>query len=332
MSHRWVKAQVGGWLMRAVRRVGSGVAVVEVPEPHVLDGDQQIVQVVSAGICGSDVHMLAEGLGGVTFGHEFGGRLSDGTVVAIRPTGTCGSCVPCRSGRGNLCGDAFMRFHGGTRDGGFADRVAVDANEIYRLPSTLAPTSAALVEPLAVAVHGLRRTELSAGQQIAVIGGGSVGLAAVAAALDADIGVDIEARYEHQQRAADALGAHIGVGSQGGAQQYDVVVDAVGTQTAFDRAVQLCRSGGVVIELGVFWDPVLMGRDVVLREITIAPAVFYAHTHDQDDFTTAIGVLARRPDIENILVTHRFALDDAAEAFRVAQDRSSGAIKVHFII
>ena len=318
--------------MRAIRRLDSGVSLVEVPEPPAPNGDEQILQVVSAGICGSDLHMLAEGLGGVTFGHEFGGRLADGTVVAVRPTGMCGRCAPCQAGRGNLCGDAFMRFHGGTRDGGFADRVVVDANEVYQLPTSLAPTSAALVEPLAVAVHGLRRTELSNGQQIAVIGGGSVGLAAVAAARHFGVEVDIDARYEHQQRAADALGARIGVGPQGRERQYDVVVDAVGSQSAFDRAVQLCRSGGVVIELGVFWDPVLMGRDVVLREITIAPAVFYAHTHDEDDFTTAIDVLVRRPDIEDILVTHRFTLDDAAEAFRVAGDRSSGAIKVHFVI
>jgi threonine dehydrogenase-like Zn-dependent dehydrogenase len=159
-----------------------------------------------------------------------------------------------------------------------------------------------------------------------------VGLAAVAAARHFGVEVDIDARYEHQQRAADALGARIGVGPQGRERQYDVVVDAVGSQSAFDRAVQLCRSGGIVIELGVFWDPVLMGRDVVLREITIAPAVFYAHTHDEDDFTAAIDVLVRRPDIEDILVTHRFTLDDAAEAFRGAGDRSSGAIKVHFVI
>lgn len=318
--------------MRAVRRLDTGVTVVDVPEPGVPAIDQHVVHVVSAGICGSDVHMLAEGLGGVTFGHEFGGRLADGTMVAVRPTGMCGTCAPCMAGRGNLCGDAFMRFHGGTRDGGFADQVVVDTNEIYLLPTSLAPTSAALVEPLAVAVHGLRRTALHAGQRIAIIGGGSVGLAVVAAARHAGLEVDIEARYEHQQRAADALGAHIGLGRKGGAQQYDVVVDAVGSQSAFDRAVKVCRSGGVVIELGVFWDPVMMGRDVVLREVTIAPAVFYAHSHDEDDFTTAIEVLARRPDIEDILVTHRFALEDAAEAFRVAADRSSGAIKVQFVV
>lgn len=310
----------------------SQVAVVEVPEPAAPSGDQQIVQVVSAGICGSDVHMLAEGLGGVTFGHEFGGRLADGTVVAVRPTGRCGSCASCRSGRGNLCGDAFMRFHGGTRDGGFADRVVVDADQIHRLPASLAPTSAALVEPLAVAVHGLRRTTLQPGQRIAVIGGGSVGLAAVAAARHAGVEVDIEARYDHQREAADALGAKIGVARQNEDRQYDVVIDAVGSQSAFDRAVQVCRSGGVMIELGVYWDPVMVGRDVVLREITIAPAVFYAHTHDEDDFTTAIDVLVQRPEIEDIMVTHRFALDEAVEAFRVAQDRSAGAIKVHFLV
>lgn len=313
--------------MRAVRSDGSGVAMVEVPELRSAPPGQRLVQVVSAGICGSDLHMVAEGLAGVTLGHEFGGRLEDGTMVAVRPTGRCGRCAACSAGRGNLCGDAFMRFHGGTVDGGCADQVVVDADEVYPIPATMSATSAALVEPIAVAVHGLRRTTLHAGQRIAVIGGGSVGLAAVAAARHQGVEVDIETRYPHQQRAADGLGARIGLG-----ERYDVVVDAVGSQSAFDRAVQVCRNGGVIVELGVFWSPVSVGRDVVLREITVAPAVFYAHTHDEDDFVTAIDVVHRRPEIEDLLVTHRFGLDDATEAFRVAADRSAGAIKVHFVI
>lgn len=313
--------------MKAVRRVGTVVAVVDVPVPADPDGQRARVHVVSAGICGSDLHMLAEGLSGVTLGHEFGGRLDDGTMVAVRPTGRCGACTACAVGRGNLCADAFMRFHGGSVDGGCAEQVLVDADEVYRLPAGMSPTSAALVEPIAVAVHGLRRTTLHPDQRIAVVGGGSVGLAAVAAARHAGVEVDIEARYPHQQFAAEGLGARIGL-----SDRYDVVVDAVGSQSAFDRAVQVCRNGGVVIELGVFWTPVTLGRDVVLREITIAPAVFYAHTHDEDDFVTAIDVVRRRPDIEDLLVTHRFGLDEAAEAFRVAADRSAGAIKVHFVI
>ncbi|MGA0878228.1 MAG: zinc-dependent alcohol dehydrogenase [Ilumatobacteraceae bacterium] len=313
--------------MKAVRRVGSQVAMVEVPRPGEPTEGRVRVRVVSAGICGSDLHMLAEGLGGVTLGHEFGGLLDDGTVVAVRPTGWCGQCAACSSGRGNLCGDAFMRFHGGTIDGGCAEEVLVDADEVYPVPANVPPSAAALVEPIAVAVHGLRRSVMQPGQRIAVIGGGSVGLAVAAAARHLGADVDLEARYSHQQDAADALGARIGV-----TDRYDLVVDAVGSQSAFDRSVQACRNGGVVVELGVFWTPVSMSRDVVLREVTIAPAVFYAHTHDEEDFTTAVDVLARRPDIERVMVTHRFGLDEAEEAFRVAGDRSSGAIKVHFVV
>ncbi|MFM7756593.1 MAG: alcohol dehydrogenase catalytic domain-containing protein, partial [Actinomycetota bacterium] len=136
---------------------------------------------------------------------------ADGTLVAVRPTGGCGTCPACAGGRGNWCLDAFLRFHGGTLDGGFAEEVLVDADEVYPLAPDLPATSAALVEPIAVAVHGLRRTVVHPGQRIAVVGGGSVGLAAVAAARHLGVEVDIEARYPHQQRAADALGARIGV-------------------------------------------------------------------------------------------------------------------------
>lgn len=302
------------------------MAVVEVDEPVVATG-HDLVHVSRAGICGSDLHMIAEGFTGVTLGHEFSGRLGDGRLVAVRPTGACGACVQCSRGRINLCSSAFGAFHGGLIDGGWADQVAVDSSTMFALPVSVTPGGAALVEPIAVAVHGIRRVAVEPGQRVAVVGGGSVGLAA--AAVLAHIGhiVDIDARYVHQRAAAEAIGAHIGLSGN-----YDVVIDAVGTQSAVDTSVRACRSGGTVVELGVFWEPVTFGRDLTLREISLVPALFYAHEHSVSDFEEAIDVIASRPDLESIFVTHVFPLDEAARAVRVAADRSSGAIKVQLDI
>lgn len=300
------------------------MVVVETPEPA---SSALVLTVETAGICGSDLHMLGLGPSEVTLGHEFGGRLPDGRRVAVRPIGRCGSCDSCRGFRANLCADAFARFQGGAIDGGFADRVAVDPDTVFPLYDSQTAGAAALAEPIAVAVHGVRRVDVQPGMSVAVVGAGSVGLATVAVLVDFGIDVHVEARYEHQQRAVEALGGRVGLEGS-----YDVVFDAVGSQSAFATALGACRSGADLVELGVFWDPVSMGADVVLREITIRPAVFYTHQHDGSDFQTAIDVLHRSPHIEDVMVTHRFSLDDAAEAFRVAADRRSGALKVHLVV
>lgn len=310
--------------MRAVRRHDHGVVVVDVPEPA---DDGPVLAVETAGICGSDLHMLGLGASDVVLGHEFGGRLPDGRRVAVRPIGRCGACESCRTFRANLCPEAFARFQGGAIDGGFADRVVVDPDTVFPMYDGQTAGAAALVEPIAVAVHGVRRVDVQPGMSVAVVGAGSVGLATVAVLVDLGVDVHVEARYDHQRQAVDALGGRVGLEGR-----YDIVFDAVGSPTAFDAALGACRSGGDLVELGVFWDPVSMGADVVLREITIRPAVFYTHQHDGSDFQTAIDVLHRSPHIEDVLVTHRFPLDDAVEAFRVAADRRSGALKVHLVV
>jgi threonine dehydrogenase-like Zn-dependent dehydrogenase len=125
----------------------------------------------------------------------------------------------------------------------------------------------------------------------------------------------------------EALGGSVGIKGR-----YDVVFDAVGSQTAIDTAVKSCETGGSIVELGVFWDAVSLRQDVTLREISLLPSVFYAHGHDDSDFTTAIEVISAAPHIEDVLVTHRFALDEASRAFEVAADRASGALKVHLVV
>lgn len=312
--------------MRAVRLSSEMIRVLDLPEPDPGPG-QVLVNVERAGICGSDLHMIAEGFSGVTLGHEFAGRLEDGTRVAVRPTGACGECDECRSGRTNLCALAFGAFHGGLIDGGWAERVAVHASTVFPVPHSISAGGATLVEPLAVAVHGFRRIAVTEGLRVGIIGGGSVGLAAAAVGLHFGLDVAVDARYGHQQDAAGNLGATVGL-----RDTFDVVVDAVGTQSAVSAALGACRSGGTILELGVFWEPVTVSRELTLREISLVPALFYAHDHSRSDFETAIDVVATRPEIESIMVTHVFALDDAAEAVRVAGDRSEGAIKVHLAV
>jgi len=156
-----------------------------------------------------------------------------------------------------------------------------------------------------------------------VVGGGSIGLLAAAAARRLGFPVDVEARYEHQTRAAERLGA----GRLHG--QYDVVIDAAGGPGALTRCAELARPGGRVVVVAVYFDTAAFpGPMSLIKELTYLNAIAYDHRNGRREFAEVAAMLADQPEIAQAVITHRFPLADAAEAFRVAADRSAGAIKV----
>lgn len=307
--------------MRGVCNTDRGIEVVELPEPT---GDGARVAIRSAGICGSDLHMI--GLGPIPFplGHELGGVLEDGTVVAIDPNDPCGSCDQCTTGHGHRCRAMAQRALGTGAAGGMADAIVVGPSQLVACPAGLTAADACLVEPLGVAVHGLRLAGLGEGDRVAVVGAGTIGLAAVAAARATAVEVALVARHEHQRAAGERLGARAGARGE-----YDLVVECAGTDAALATAVEHCRPGGVVLFLSTHWTPVrIPGIPALMKELSFRWAITYGAHDGHRDLDDAAALLAADPTIAETLVTHRFPLADAAEAFRVAADRASGSIKV----
>ena len=179
------------------------------------------------------------------------------------------------------------------------------------------------MEPLAVAGHALGRVSLATGARILVIGGGSIGLAVVAGARARGVDVDLAARYEHQHAAGERLGAGRSL-----ADEYDVVVDAAGSQASLDDAVTRVRPGGTIVVAAIYWKPVSFGTALLGKEVRLLPSAMYGHDHGVREFEVAAALLGEHPELADVLISHRFALDDAAEAFRVSGDRAAGAIKV----
>jgi 2-desacetyl-2-hydroxyethyl bacteriochlorophyllide A dehydrogenase len=301
----------------------DGPGSVEVREVESPAGDGVRVKVVSAGICGSDLHLAALGLPAVTIGHEVAGVLDDGTAVAIEPLAACGACDGCGAGHEQRCREVLNRIYGVGLDGGMADEIVVAPRCVVELPDTIQSTDASLIEPLAIAVHGFNRASVSPDERVLVVGGGSIGLNALAVARHHGVAADLVARHPHQLTAGEMLGA-----GTAPADEYDVVVDAAGTQSSIEEAVRRLRPGGRVLLLGSWWSPVQLGPDLAIKEITLLPSSMYGHHHGSREFTEAVDILAAAPDIAAALITHRFPLDDAVEAFRVAGDRVAGAIKV----
>jgi len=309
--------------MRAVRCIGGVIRVLETPQSR---GDGVRVRITSAGICGSDLHLISDSpLGpiGVTLGHELAGTTDDGTAVAIEPLAPCESCEACARGDYNLCVLGPGMIFGVGRDGGMADELIVPARAIVPLPSAVALRDASLVEPLAVVVYALRRSGLRANQRVVVIGGGTIGLCAVAAARARGAEVALVARHETQRAAGERLGARAASGL------YDVVIEAAGTESAVARAVELAKPGASVWIPGIYWGPLAMpGLAMCLKEVSLCPTVLYGRHAGGRDADAAAALLAATPELPHALITHRFPLDAAREAFAVAADKKSGAIKV----
>jgi threonine dehydrogenase-like Zn-dependent dehydrogenase len=277
------------------------------------------------GICGSDLAMLDGGfpLAGIP-GHEIAGELADGTAVAIEPVAPCGDCEFCRTGDYQVCRSGVEVIYGVGRHGGMAEEILVPERCLVALPRGVDVRHASLVEPLAVALHGLRRAGIRGGERVAIVGGGAIGLCAVAAAIAAGCRVSLAARHERQREVGARLGAQ-----PLAAGEADVAIDCAGTTDSLAQCAERLRPNGLLLLLAAAWGPLaLSGFTFVQKELALAVASMYGRSAQGRDIDAAAALLAARPELGELLITHRFPLEAAPEAFRTARDRKAGAIKV----
>lgn len=253
--------------MRAIvlDRPGS-FRVAEVPDPVPGPG-QVVVKVECCGICGTDLHIMDGEFPPtpypITPGHEFAGTVvasaADdaagvpvGARVAVDPSLYCGHCRRCRSGRDNLCEN--WAAIGDTVDGAFAEYVAVPAANAYLLPGQLDGQQGAMVEPLACAVHGLRRLGPVFGDRVVLAGAGTMGLLLLQLLVHAGAGpVTVVDRVPERLEVARKLGAAevaTGLGALAG-ERFAVAVDATGVPPVIQAVSALLDRGGQLLVFGV---------------------------------------------------------------------------------
>lgn len=223
------------------------VKVLDVDEPVPAAGET-LVHVAASGICGSELHgVRAPGFRkpGLVMGHEFCGTTDDGRRVVVNPLLSCGHCESCRSGATEICRDRALV--GVNRWGGFAERVAVPDSTLHELPDDMPWKTAALVEPLANAVHALNLAGRP--RRVGIIGAGAIGLVCllIGAAQGCDVHVaDVD---DHRRGLAGRLGATQVSDRLVG--EYDVVLDAVGSSATRQMSVDRLRPGGLALWLGL---------------------------------------------------------------------------------
>lgn len=334
----------------AVARGRQHLEIAQLPIPQPGPGEAR-VRVRACGVCGTDLQLFREGLWvpAMTPGHEIHGEvdaLGDGVdgvrpgdAVAIEPLNSCGSCPTCRRGLDAVCRE--VQVFGIHRPGGFAQYLNVPARRLFPVPAGLDPRLAALSEPMAVVVHGLRRGQLAPGQRVLVLGSGTLGLLTALGARELGAGeVWLTARYPHQAELGASLGAARVLREEqasapeldrlGREAPIDLVVETVGGGAdTLNSAAAAVRPGGTVAVVGIF-----MGRTeldtlpLLLKEGTLAWSNCYAHPHEGADFETAIELVSAHRDALRPLITHSVSLDEVERAFALASDKKAGAIKV----
>jgi 2-desacetyl-2-hydroxyethyl bacteriochlorophyllide A dehydrogenase len=310
--------------MKAVRSTGDLATRVVVEEMGEAPGMGELIEVRSASICSSDLMYIGYGLQKI-LGHEVAGVTTDGIPVVVEAMYGCVVCEQCRQGRYNLCPTHSERALGVGIDGGMAEQYRVPTDRMIRLPAGLEPRDAAIVEPATVALHALRLADTGPDSRVAIVGAGGLGLLAAAGASFQGAGeVAVEARHAHQKEAAERLGAHVGTDGL-----YDVVVEAAGSEHSLSRSIDLAAPGGTVVVVGVHTGAVSVPwHTMFMREARLLPSLGYCAHEEGPEMAEAAKMLADNPEIIDTVVTHRFPLEDASEAFRVACDKSSGAIRV----
>ena len=322
--------------MKSIRLHGTGdLQIHEEPIPVTGPGEK-LVRVKSVGVCGSDLHWFAEGSIGdsklehpLVLGHEFAGVTEDGQRVAIDPAIPCGHCEFCEHGHPNLCSNLTFAGHGKT-DGALREWMTWHEKSLFPIPASISDDDGAMLEPLGVAIHTVDLGKLKAGMTVGVFGCGPIGLLILQMAKLAGASNLIATdKLAHRLEAAKRFGAiHAFSAEEGGelaqieavtnGRGVDVAFEAAGAQDSVDTCFEAVAPGGKVVLAGIPNDDRTSFSASTARRkgLTIKLVRRMKHTYPRAIELVTKGLV----DVRS-LVTHRFPLEDAQEAFRVAERR-----------
>jgi L-iditol 2-dehydrogenase len=283
--------------------------VEEVPRPEPGSGDV-LVQVELALTDGTDLktyrrgHPLLLTEPPAPFGHEFCG-LADGRRVVAANSAPCGACDGC--GRGEQCRD--LQFLSGAYAEWLVVPERIAAVNLHDVPRGVAPEVAAMVEPLACCLRGIERAGVAAGDTVAILGAGPVGLMLAACVADAGGWPVVVGGREERRALVEEFGAEVGDG-----RDADVVIEAAGTEQAWADAVELERPGGTVVMFGGLprdARPPVDAYRVHYEELTVRGSFH----HTPKVVRAALVFLASGAYPWERLVTHRISLDELPALF-----------------
>jgi threonine dehydrogenase-like Zn-dependent dehydrogenase len=295
------------------------VEILDMPTARVGPGEV-VIHVDRAGICGSELHGISTPgfrVPPLIMGHEFVGHTSDGRLVAVNPLVTCGTCDLCLSGKSQVCRvRALLGVH---RAGGFAEQVAVPISSLHDLPSGLDLDKAALIEPLANAVHAWALAGDPKGKRVGVIGCGPIGLACLELALhEGASSVACADLSSDRREMAQSIGAEVVGESLEG--EFAVIFDAVGSSATRRASIEHLIPGGVTVWLGLASpEPGFDAAHLVRFEKVVKGSFAYSDA----EFSHAIDIASEL----NLSWSTTYDLGEGAEVFNALMNGQTTPIK-----
>jgi len=318
-------------------------------ERPVIEPGKVIVKVSRIGICGSDVHVFKGKHPIVKYplvqGHEFSGHIEEigegvtglakGDLVTVQPALGCGNCVPCKKGLFAQC--SKLSFVGGDIHGGGSEYFKIRSEHVIKMPKTVSANDAAMVEPLAVAVHSVKKVPDIEGQDILIVGGGTIGI------LVAQVAKQFEAR---NIIISDIIPARNDIAAKCGflsinpskvdsfeeelnnllsGESLSAVFECVGNEVAFNTCIRTVSRGGYVILIGVY--ETAISSEMILvqdKELNLIGSLMYTWS----DYSDAIDLIAGGRVNLKILQTHHFKFDRWIDGYKLLEEKPDEALKV----
>ena len=317
--------------------------LIESPLPE-LASDEVLIKIKASAICGSDLHLFNDKHPSVKLptavGHECAGVVVElgaaatgfqlGDKVTIEPNINCGHCEACLHGDYGYCENINFTYRIGK--GAMADYIAVRQDKVFKLPESMTFAEGALIEPLAVAVHAVRRADIQMGDEVLVIGAGAIGIFVAALCKLRGAGSVVVSDLSAERiETAIRLGATDKLLSkdldellsQAKSKRFDKVFECVGVEQTLSQAMRAAKRNGLVTVLGIFEQ----------GQANIPATLFASHEIRMQgsqgycwDFPIAIK-MAERLDL-GAMITHKFPLSEVQKAFDLTVDRDIYKMKV----
>ena len=332
--------------MKAIQFVAPGeIEVKDVAMPEVKEG-WGLIKVSHSGICGTDLNIYAgthpRAKAPLTMGHEFSGVMANdvgdlkkGMRVTAYPLISCMKCTPCTEGNKHVCNT--LGLFGIDCDGGMAEYVAIPADQIIKLPDNVSDDVGALIEPIAVAVHTLRETGFTPGDNALVFGCGTIGLC-IALTLrlfgagdillaDTDemrIEMAKELGFETINPAKDDILKITAEKTNG--DGFDRVFDCAGAQAVANTLLDVIKVRGKIVIVASYKKPTEMP---LFKGMAKEVSIEFVRVYRLKDFEIAAKMAANVPLFAKI-ITHILSADEAQKGFDLLFTKGTGAIKVMF--
>ncbi|HJU12585.1 MAG TPA: zinc-binding dehydrogenase [Candidatus Binataceae bacterium] len=319
------------------------MAIINAPEPTA-DAGQVVLKVHNCGICGSDLHACQYGIGmppDSIMGHEFCGEICKlgtgvagfkvGERVAALPFVFCGQCERCRSGMEIHCHN-LKGLGLGQLPGAYAEFVACSAASLFKLPDNISSRDGALVKPISVGLHAVKRSRLKAGMTVLVMGAGPIGLATLTWAKAKGATVVVSELAEGRGELARKLGADTMVNPRAQnpadkvremtGQSPDLIFECIGVKGTLGQAINMVAPRGQIMVVGVCMEPdEIQPVQCILREVDLSFALGY----DPSDFDETIDALATGKIKPQPMVTDIIDVDQVPGMFQTLRQPGNHA-------